>query len=276
MKHFLIIILAICIVLFVLVPLAYISLGRMPNPWEIAPTTNYNPSYASTSASRGPSAETDVLARVFGGTYAKLRSGKDPEKCTNPATSLAPHVRDAKLMREGASDAGDEPGDSIVSSAAYKLSVRVPGPVTDWQYTAGAMEDEVASFTFDNIIVNILARNTVKECIGAAEEGFRDFHEGSAASEYFSSAVYVGQGKPIGLESAALRTLGKGKVSGHQYYWYLLDEEYAGFEDRPVVTIWYSTYIAGTEYWFAFRTYRALGSDLNAKAEDILDGVRFE
>ena len=145
MKQFLIIILAICLVLFVLVPLAYMSLGRIPNPWEIAPTTNYNPAYSSSTKQ---SAEPDVLTRVFGGSYAGLDAAKP---CSNPSTSLVPHMRDATLSREGS--------DSIISSATYDMTMRLDGPVTDWQYTStngangsySGMEDELASFTYGDV-----------------------------------------------------------------------------------------------------------------------------
>lgn len=289
MKHFLIILLAICLVLFVLIPLAYMSMGRIDNPWEIAPTTNYNPSYstATSADSRGPSPETDVLTRVFGGTYAKLngdgQADTAAEFCANPATSLKPHVRDATLGRE--SGRGDQrdgaAAESIVSSDAHGLTMRLRGPVTDWQYTSangssGGMEDELASFTYDNLIVNVLARESASQCVKPAEKNFKDFHMSTAATEYFSSPIYINQGRPIGLESATLRTFGKGTIDDNLYYWYLLDETYAGFENRPVVTLWYSTYQSGREFWIAFRTYKAEEGGLNQKAEAILEDVSFE
>jgi hypothetical protein len=266
MKQFLIIILAICLVLFVLVPLAYMSMGRIPNPWEIAPTTNYNPAYSSSTPQ---STETDILTRVFGGSYAKLDQANP---CSNPSSSLEPHIRDATLSREGNA--------SIISSASYDMSMRLDGPVTDWQYTsangAKGMEDELASFTYGNLIVNILARSSVGPCIKVAGENFKNFHTGNASAEYFSSSIYINQGRPIGLRSATLRTFGKGEIDDTQYYWYLLDETYSGFEDRPVVTLWYSTYIRGREFWFAFRTYKAEEGGLNAKAEGILENITFQ
>ena len=275
MKQFLIILLAICIVLFVLIPLAYISLGKMPNPWEIAPTTNYNPSFSeASSTSREPLAETDILSRVFGGTYSKLGSSNRNPICTNPATSLEPHIRDAKLSRLGGADAKDQR--STVTSDFYNLTLTLDGPVTDWQYTNGSMEDELASFTFDNLIVNILSRTSVGDCVAIAEKNFKEFHTSSASTEYFSSPIYINQGKPIGLQSATLRTFGQSKIGGHAYYWYLMDEVYGSFKDRPVVTMWFSTYIGGNEFWFAFRTYKADESRLNAAAEEILGNARFE
>ncbi len=272
MKQFLIILLAICIVLFVLIPLAYISLGKMPNPWEIAPTTNYNPSFSEASTtSQKPSTETDILTRVFGGTYSKLGSSNRNPICTNPETSLEPHMRDAKLARTN-----DKDMRSTVTSDFYSLSLDLDGPVTDWQYTNGSMEDELASFTFDNLIINILARASVGDCISIAEKNFKEFHTSNASTEYFSSPIYIAQGKPIGLQSATLRTFGNSKIAGHTYYWYLMDEVYGGFKDRPVVTMWFSTYVDGNEFWFAFRTYKADESNLNPKAEEILGNARFE
>ncbi len=279
MKHFLIIILAICIVLFVLVPLAYMSLGRIANPWEIAPTTNYNPTYSAgtSSTARGSSPETDVLTRVFGGTYAKLSAAdRATNPCADPASSLSPHVRDAALARDGE--------DSIVSSATYGIVMRLDGPVTDWQFTSanpaygssGGMEDELASFTYGNLIVNVLARSSIDACVKVAGDRFSEFHTSGASTEYFSSPVYVGQGRPIGLRSATLRTLGKKKIDGNQYYWYLLDESYAGFENRPVVTRWYSTYVHGREFWFAFRTYKDEEGGLDEKAEAILEHTQLD
>jgi hypothetical protein len=284
----LVIILAICVVLFVLIPLAYMVMGKIPNPWEIGPTTTYNPAYSSAYAQPGAgtssgtaSTEPDVLKRIFGGAYAKLGSSNRNPICMDPATSLSPHMRDATLRRGG--DVNDVNGanqQSIVSSDTYHMSMTLPGAVTDWQYTDGALEDELASFTYDNLIINILARSSVSDCVRTAEKTFGDFHESNQATEYFSSPVYMNQGKPIGLESATLRTSGKGEISGRQYYWYMMDETYAGFENRPVVTIWYSTYVntalGGTEFWFAFRTYKVYEEDLNKKAEGVLGGVGFE
>lgn len=282
MKQFLIILLAICIVLFVLIPLAYMSLGKIPNPWEFTPTTNYNPAYAPGGVNGGnaggqeagggtttnvePSTNTDILSRVFGGSYSKLGSSNRNPVCADPATSLVGHVRDAKLGR-----ANGTSQQNIVSSDFYNLSMVLDGPVTDWQYTNGSMEDELASFTFNNLIVNILARTSADECISIAQKNFKEFHTSSASTEYFSSPIYINLGKPIGLQSASLRTFGKSSINDHTYYWYLMDETYAGFANRPVVTMWFSTYADGVEYWFAFRAYKAEEKGLNAKAEEILE-----
>lgn len=287
MKQFLIILLAICIVLFVLIPLAYMSLGKIPNPWEFTPNTNYNPTYAggsqagagngnATGGAAGsqdslkPSTNTDILSRVFGGSYSKLGSSNRNPVCADPATSLVGHVRDAKLGRVSGSDK-----QSMVTSDFYNLSMVLDGPVTDWQYTNGSkyglMEDELASFTYDNLIVNILARTSADECVSIAQKNFKEFHTSSASTEYFSSPIYINLGKPIGLQSATLRTFGKSDINDHVYYWYLMDEAYAGFANRPVVTMWFSIYADGVEYWFAFRAYKAEEKGLNAKAEEILE-----
>lgn len=227
------------------------SMGRIPNPWEIGPTTNYNPAYSSGTSS----------------------AGRTSNPCIDPATSFMPHVRDATLTRETS-------GSSIISSDTYNMSMRLDGPVTDWQYTsangARGMDDELVSFTYDNLIVNILARSSENQCIKVAGDNFKDFHTSNESAEYFSSPVYINQGRPIGLRSATLRTFGKGEINDNLYYWYLLDETYSGFENRPVVTLWYSTYIRGREIWFAFRTYRTEEGGLNAKAERILESVSFQ
>lgn len=281
MKQLLIIILAICVVLFVLVPLSYIFLGRIDNPWKIGETTTYNPSYSSAStiprSANGVSgnsnaanvaASQDLISRIFSPSYAKLGEPERKAFCANRETGLKPLTRDATLSRDG-----DE---SIISSESAHFVMSLQGPVTDWQYTNGALEDEIASFTFNNLIINALSRSSVSDCIKMAEKNFKEFHTTSSGTEYFSSPIYLNQGKPIGLQSAVLRTMGKGTIDGHLYYWYLLDEVYSGFQDRPIVTLWYSSYINGSEYWYAFRSYKSEEKDLNRKSEAVLESVDYK
>lgn len=281
----LILILAISVVLFVLVPLSYIALGKIDNPWEINNTGIYTPRNnaasvsgalaggGSTGATSGTvtggtaSTEPDVLKRIFGPVYANLGKSDRDTYCSDPAKSLEPHKRDAILGRD------DET--SIISSDMYNLSLELEKSLTDWNYTNGSLEDELISFTSDNLIINILARTTIPDCRTFIKGKFEDFHTKNSSIEYFSSPTYASQGRSLGLQSATLRTFGDDSIGDQDYYWYLLDETYTKFPDRPIATLWYSTYVHGTEYWFAFRTYKIYEGGLRQKAEDILETAVF-
>lgn len=269
LKHTLLIFLSIALVLFVFIPAAYIFLGKLSNPFVIQSKSAFDEStYGSLSAnSRG-------ALGTASGNLVKSDDGKDFIDCSIPRQSLAPHIRDAKLMRNGE--------ESIVSSQAYAFTMPLSGPVLDWQYTNGSLEDEVASFVYGNTILNIMARSSVPECERQVAGVFTSFHEQNTAVEYFSSKTYVTQGKSIGLVNATLRTHGQSKIGGHTYYWYILDEQFA----RPtaadpnsrmdITSMWFSTRTNGTEYWFAFRTAKIDEDDLNPLAEEILGDIEFE
>ncbi len=237
---FILIAIAVLVILFVLVPLVYIGLGKIENPLAI----------------NG--------ASVIGAGDA---ISKNLINCNDPKVSLEAHVKDAHLIRD------DE--ESIINSDFYKLTVSLEEPVVDWQYTNGTLADEVASFVYKETIVNVLARTSVPKCNNKAQEIFEDFHEKTSGVEYFSSPIYLAQGKPLGLTQSVLRTHGQGEVGNIDYHWYLLDEEFSSLSNRPVVTIWYSTRVGRTEYWFAFRTFKENEDDLNKIAEEVLENTEF-
>lgn len=250
MKHFTLILLltfAAGMILFVFVPLSYMALGKMENPLAIKPISAF-----------------DDQNQLFGGRAGATNQTLD---CTDPIQSLEEHVRDAHLSKDG-----DE---SIVSSDFYKLNIVLEKPVEDWQYTKGALEDEVASFVYDDAIVHILARSAVSKCNSVSSKIFDDFHKKTSGVEYFSSRIYLNQGKSIGLTRSTLRLKGEGSIGGEDYFWYMLDEEFHNVNEKPVVTIWYSTRIGRTEYWFAFTTFKGNEGNLNSIATDILENTKF-
>ncbi len=242
----------IALILFVMVPLAYVAVGRIANPFSLDSVTTAN--LSNTSGRRGM---VEALAE------------KDTKAidCTAPLQSLEPHVRDARLMRDGQS--------STIKSEFYKLNIALEEPIVDWQYTKEVLSDEVASFVYKDVIVNTMARTAKPECTRQAATIYKDFHTKGQAVEYFSSRVYLDLGKPIGLTSAVLRNYGDASMNGNNYYWYMLDEQFGALSDKPVVTIWYSTRVGRTEYWFAFRTFKAQEGKLNDIAEEVLDSVEF-
>ncbi len=232
--------LAILIILFVLVPLSFMALGKIENPFAFEPISAF--------------ADKEELAKRI-------------VDCTNPEQSLEAHVRDAALAR-------DEE-ESSIESTFYKFIINLEAPVVDWQYTKGVLDDEVASFVYKDVIVNILARTSVSKCSGTAKEVFENFHEETSGVEYFSSNTYLTQGAPIGLTRSTLRSHGQGGVGDADYYWYLLDEEFVNLSSKPIVTIWYSTRVGRIEYWFAFRTFQENEQNLNKVAEEVLEGIEF-
>ncbi len=234
------IVIAVLIILFVFVPLAFIALGKIENPLAIQPNTS-------------------LLDNVS--------SDKNSPNCTDPKQSLEAHVRDVHLTRE------DE--ESSINSDFYKLAINLEEPVVDWQYTNGALPDEVASFVYKDVIVNMLARSSVSKCNTKAGQIFENFHEKTLGVEYFSSTVYMQQGSPIGLTKSVLRNHGKSEINDIDFYWYLLDEEFSNMSSRPIVTIWYSTRVGRIEYWFAFRTLKENENNLNTVAEEVLENTEF-
>lgn len=266
MKQLLIIVLAIVLILFVLVPAAFIFLGKVGNPLAIGPIDGITPQY--TNNGNGAVQHTQVAAAGGLASLWKITDTKARTiNCESRTEAYEPHVRDATLKRNGEK--------SIVSSDTYTYRLTLPQPVYDWAYTKGSLLDESASFVYGNTIINILARTAKTECNQVAAKIYKDFHNKNGGVEYFSSRTYLEQNAPLGLTKAILRTSGDGEVGGTDYYWYILDEEYNNDPQKAVTTIWYSARINRTEYWFAFRIPKAMESDLNKAAEDVLERIDF-
>lgn len=281
MKNVFILILTIALILFVLVPAAYIFLGKVNNPLAITPMDGIVPTYdtngrtitASASTKTSTANETSGILGLWkrmsnqgGSALGNTASVANAIDC-GTRQSYESASRDAKLTRDEEK--------SIIKSDAYKYTFTLPAPIYDWDYTKGSLVDESASFVYKDTIVNVLARTTKIECNTIASKLYKNFHEKNGAVEYFSSRTYTEQGKSLSLTKAILRTFGKGDVNGTEYFWYLLDEEYNNDSAKAVVTMWYSTRIGRTEYWFAFRTTKDNEENLNPIAEEVLENVEF-
>lgn len=251
LPHIIVIIIAAVLILFVMIPAAFIALGKLANPLKIDSTTT-----------------TSLNNNQLAGAIFTNTNQKNQVDCTNPLIALEPHIHDATYDRQN-----DE---SVIASSFYKMRITLEDPIVDWQYTNLALEDEVASFVYKDTIVNIYARSSVADCNSKAKTAYADFHEKTKAVEMFSSPKYRELGKPIGLTDSVFREHGQSEVGDTDYYWYLLDEVFGTKTDKPVATIWYSTRIGRIEYWFAFRTFKEHESSLNSVAEEVLDSIEFE
>jgi hypothetical protein len=297
MKQILLFIFSLCLVLFVLVPAAYIFLGRIDNPLSIVPQPGIVPTYQGSGArvvsdrsgqrtsrgdgaGRGESAQDGVSSQ--GASVASIfdawkgasgdASASDERTCAQSATAFESPVRDAKLVRDGEQ--------SVVSSKGYGYQVVLEGPVYDWKYTNNALKDESVSFVFDEKIIHILARSAKPECMSVAKDAYRQFHASDGGVEYFSSRTYLDEVKKIGVSRAILNTFGTEKINGKAYYWYELNEQFAANTDQSIKTMWFSVHVGRTEYWFGFSGYDEGGvflkTSLDEFARNFLKSITFD
>lgn len=251
MKHIIAITVAIALILFVLVPAAFIFLGKVGNPLALTAMSGLTPQYRTSNG---------VV-----NNYATTTKSID---CTDERVSYEPHVRDAELTRD------DEK--SIISSDVYNYKLVLPAPIYDWDYTHGGLQDESVSFVYKETIINILARTSNIDCNTIASKVYKNFHTKNEAVEYFSSRTYVDQGKAIGLQKAVLETYGTETIGDRDYHWYLLEEYYQNTPDHIVATKWYSTRIGRTEYWFAFRAFKEISDQVNDTAHEVLEEIEYD
>lgn len=257
LKSIIVILIAVAMVFFVMVPLAYMAMGRIANPF---------------SFDLGGIASKNISnVRNGGASVSNLET-----TCATPAKSLLPHTRDAILSRDGE--------ESTIKSKVYDLEINLDVPVVDWQYTEGKLDNELASFVYKDVIVNILARKSNALCSVLAKNKFNTFHTEGKGVEYFSSRAYLNLGKPIGLARAVFRTHGEREVDGNQFYWYIVDETFSlgtnsanikNSAQTELVTIWYTTHIGRNEYWFAFRTLKEDEDNLNKTAIEFIEQTAF-
>jgi hypothetical protein len=193
--------------------------------------------------------------------------------CAIPAKSLESHMRDATLTRNGE--------ESTVKSKKYDVEINLDVPVVDWQYTEGKLDNELASFVYKDVIVNVLARKSTALCSTITKNTFDTFHTDGKGVEYFSSRAYLNLGKPIGLIRAVFRIHGEREIDGNQFYWYIIDETFTlgsnaqNQVQTELVTIWYTTHIGRNEYWFAFRTLKKDEDNLNKTAIEFIEQTAF-
>lgn len=251
LPHILLITFAIALILFVMIPAAFIALGKLQNPLKIDRALGYG---AGDTRSQTASA-------IF-------NNQKNEIDCTNPMIALEAHMKDATYDR-----LDDE---SVIESAFYKLRIALEDPLVDWQYTHLTLDDEVASFVYKDTIVNVFARTSTESCNTKAKRSYADFHKETKAVEMFASPTYLERGRSLGLTEAIFRAHGQSEIGDVDYYWYLLDEVFGTKTDKPIATIWYSTRIGRTEYWFAFRTFKQNEPSLNSVAEEVLENTEFE
>lgn len=246
----LIILLVVFMVFFVLIPLAYMVLGRISNPFSFDLDTVINSNISNIQNTRSKKDDLNLT-------------------CSNPNTSFEALVRDAVLTRDG-----DE---STIKSKQYYFEINLDDPIVDWQYTEGKLGNEIASFVYHDTIVNFLAQKSVSDCAQLIEKQFTNFHDQGKGVEYFSSRAYLDSGKPIGLYSAVFRTHGQRDIKSRSWYWYIIDEVFMTPQNTQaqITTIWYTTYIGRTEYWIAFRSLKENEDSLNERAVDILDSITF-
>ncbi len=257
LKSIIVILIAVAMVFFVMVPLAYMAMGRIANPF---------------SFDLGGIASKNISnVRNGGASISNLET-----TCATPTKSLLPHTRDATLSRDGE--------ESTIKSKTYDLEINLDVPVVDWQYTEGKLDNELASFVYKDVIVNVLARKSTTLCSVIAKNKFNTFHTDGKGVEYFSSRAYLNVGKPIGLAGAVLRTHGEREVEGNQFYWYIIDETFSlsanganttNPSQTELVTIWYTTHIGRNEYWFAFRTLKENEDHLNKTAIEFIEQTAF-
>lgn len=254
LKSIIVILIALAMVFFVMVPLAYMAMGRIANPF---------------SFDLGNIASKNISnVRNGGASLTTLET-----TCANTSKSLEPHLRDAVLTRDGE--------DSTIKSKEYDIEINLDAPVVDWQYTEGKLDNELVSFVYNDVIINILARKSTALCATVTKNKFETFHQEGKGVEYFSSRAYLNLGKPIGLNRAVFRTHGERELGGNTFYWYIMDEVFTvgtntqGQKQAELVTIWYTTHVGRNEYWFAFRTLKEDEENLNKTAIQFLESTAF-
>lgn len=299
MKHILIFVFTISLVLFVLVPATFIFLVKISNPMVIGPVSGMVPTYKNDPSANqiNPNINNVVINDKFNNRIGNNNTDEQSKNqsiisiltnvwkdnnyqqteiktidCKNPNESFELPVRDAQLFRKGEK--------SIVSSEMYHYNITMPAPIYDWQYTNGVLTNESASFVYDEKIINILARKSKVDCNNVAQTIYKKFHTKNDAVEYFSSQIYLDQGRNIGLTEAVLNTIGIEKIKGHTFYWYTLDEKFKNSPPQIVSTIWFSTRVGRTEYWFVFRGYKNdslfLRTSLDEFAKKFIKSVQFD